>query len=156
MNIHVICVGKIREKYISEGIAEFVKRIQPYSSLKITEIPAQDLKHAGFEEKSREIEAQKILSQIGNNAYVITLEVTGKSLSSEKFAEKIRDLNNTGINQIVFIIGGATGLHHCVSQKADFRLSLSSMTLPHQLARLFLLEQIYRSFKIINGEPYHK
>ena len=135
MNINIIAVGKIREKYIEEGIAEFEKRIQPYSSLKITEINAENLKHS--EEKCREIEGDKILNLINEGAYVITLEIKGKELSSEKFAEKIKDLSCSGINQVVFVIGGATGLHEKVSNRADFKLSMSQMTLVHQMARLF-------------------
>lgn len=154
MNINIIAVGKIREKYIEQGISEFKKRIQPYSSLKIIEISAENLKHS--EEKSREIEAEKILNQINDSAYVITMEIQGKELSSEAFAEKIKELNYSGYNQLIFVIGGATGLHKSVSDRANYKLSLSKMTLVHQMARLFLIEQIYRAFKIIKNEPYHK
>lgn len=154
MNINIIAVGKIREKYIEQGIAEFEKRIQPYSSLKIIEISAENLKQS--EEKCRELEGEKILNLINEQAFVITMEIEGKSLSSEDFADKIKELNHSGVNQIVFIIGGATGLHDNVSKRADLKLSLSKMTLVHQMARLFLIEQIYRAFKIIKNEPYHK
>jgi 23S rRNA (pseudouridine1915-N3)-methyltransferase len=154
MNIQIIAVGKIREKYIKEGISEFLKRIQPYSSVKVIEIDAEDLKHSP--QKSMEVEGEKILNQISDSAYTIILDIPGKSLSSEQFAAKIKEINSEGINQLVFIIGGAVGLSENVKKKANFSLSLSNMTFPHQLVRLFLLEQVYRAFKIINNEPYHK
>ncbi len=156
MNIKVIAVGKIREKYIKQGIEEFIKRIQPYSTLKTIEIPAETLKYQDQEEKCKQIEAQKILNLINDSAYVIAMEVKGKELCSQGLAKKINELNISGINQLVFIIGGAVGLHCSITKRADFQLSMSKMTLPHQLARLFLLEQIYRAFKIIKKEPYHK
>ncbi|OGI22655.1 MAG: 23S rRNA (pseudouridine(1915)-N(3))-methyltransferase RlmH [Candidatus Melainabacteria bacterium RIFOXYA12_FULL_32_12] len=154
MNINIIAVGKIREKYIKSGIEEFLKRIQPYSSLKITEISAEDLKYDP--QKSIEIEGEKILKQIPDTAYVIILDILGRQLDSEEFAAKIKEINLKGINQLVFVIGGAIGLSDSVKRRADFTLSLSKMTFPHQLIRLFLVEQIYRAFKIINNEPYHK
>jgi len=156
MNINIIAVGKIREKYIKSGIEEFLKRIQPYSSVKIIEIEAEMVKSDDQIKKAMDIEGEKILNIISDSAYIIVLDVFGKKLSSEKFASKIQNISTQGINQLVIIIGGAFGLDEKVKKNADFSLSLSEMTLPHQLARLFLLEQIYRSFKIINNEPYHK
>lgn len=154
MNINIIAVGKIREKYIKLGIEEFLKRIQPYSSTKVTEIDAENLKYD--ESRAMESEGEKILNQINESAYLIVLDLRGKQLSSEKFAQKIKEVNLQGINQLVFVIGGAVGLSDKVLKRADFALCLSEMTLPHQIARLFLLEQIYRVFKILNNEPYHK
>lgn len=140
MNIKIIAVGKIREKYLKDGIAEFVKRIQPYSSLQIIETD----------------EEEKILKQIGESSYFIVLDIKGYSLFSEEFAEKIKDVSLSGINQLIFAIGGAEGFSDEVKNRADYLLSLSSMTFVHQMARLILIEQIYRAFRIINNEPYHK
>lgn len=154
MNINIIAVGKIREKFIKAGVDEFLKRIQPHSSIKITEINAENLKYD--DKRALEAEGEKILSQISDTAYVIIMDIPGNQLNSDQFASKIKEINVQGINQLVFVIGGAVGLSDKVKQKADYSLSLSKMTFPHQLARLFLLEQIYRAFKIINNEPYHK
>jgi len=154
MNINIIAVGKIREQFIKAGVEEFLKRSQPYSSIKVIEIDAEDLKYDST--KAMEAEADKILSKLSPQTYVIVMEIQGKQFSSEKFAEKIREINTSGYNQIVFIIGGAVGLSSRVKQKADLSLSISNMTFPHQIARFILLEQIYRAFKIINNEPYHK
>lgn len=156
MNINIISVGKVREKYLKSGIDEFLKRIQPYSSLKITEINAELLKDESLIQKAIEIEGDKILSKIPDTSYVIVMEVLGKQLSSEDFAKEITKINSKGINQLVFVIGGAYGLSEKVKRRADLLLSFSKMTLPHQIMRLFLLEQIYRAFRIIQNEPYHK
>jgi len=156
MNIKIIAVGKIREKYIKTGIDDFIKRIQPYSSLQIVEIPAENIYSDSNIEKILDIEAEKILKQAGENAYFIALDINGKQLSSEDFAVEIKELSLSGINQVAFAIGGAEGLCEKIKKRADFALSLSPMTFTHQMARLLLLEQIYRGFKIINNEPYHK
>ncbi|MDD3013474.1 MAG: 23S rRNA (pseudouridine(1915)-N(3))-methyltransferase RlmH [Candidatus Gastranaerophilales bacterium] len=156
MNINVIAVGKIREKYIKSGIEEFLKRTQPYSSVKIIEIEAETVKYDDQIKKAMDIEGEKILNILSDNSYIIAMDIPGKQLSSENFASEIQKINTQGINQLNFIIGGAFGLNEKVKKRANFSLSLSKMTLPHQLARLFLLEQIYRAFKIINNEPYHK
>ncbi|OGI00171.1 MAG: 23S rRNA (pseudouridine(1915)-N(3))-methyltransferase RlmH [Candidatus Melainabacteria bacterium GWF2_37_15] len=140
MNINIITVGKIREKYLKCGVDEYLKRTTPYSSVKITEVASDD----------------KILNQIKAGSFIIVLEVTGKSLSSEEFAAQIKVIESQGINQLVFIIGGAEGLSDEIKQKADLLLSFSDMTFPHQLMRLILVEQIYRAFKILKNEPYHK
>jgi 23S rRNA (pseudouridine1915-N3)-methyltransferase len=140
MNINIIAVGKIREKYISLGIDEFMKRLAPYSQVKVVEVDSED----------------KILSRIKGNPYIIVLEISGKSMSSEEFAEKLREISLSGVNEVVFIIGGAEGLTQEVKNAADLLLSFSKMTFPHQLMRLILLEQIYRAFRILNREPYHK
>lgn len=156
MNVSIVAVGKIRENYIKSGIEEFLKRVQPYSSVKIVEIEAETVKYESQIKKAMETEGEKIINTLSDNAYVISMDVLGKHLSSEKFASKIQNINTQGINQLVFIIGGAFGLDEKVKKRADFVLSLSDMTFPHQLARLFLLEQVYRAFRIINNEPYHK
>lgn len=156
MNINIIALGKVREKYIKSGINEFLKRIMPYSSVKITEIPAEEIHDAALKEKVLEKEAEKILGKIKNNTFVIVLDVAGKKLSSEKFADKLRQISLKGINQAIFVIGSSEGLSVKVKQRADLLMSFSDMTFPHQLMRLILLEQIYRAFKILNNEPYHK
>jgi len=156
MIITIICIGKIRENYIAQGIVEFKKRLTPYTTLEIAEIQAYQIKQPADELKARQVEAEKILSLLGKDDYNIALVVKGKELSSEELAEKITDISKTGINKINLIIGGSTGLDNSVIEKADFKLSFSKMTFPHQLMRLILLEQIYRAFKIINKEPYHK
>ena len=156
MNIKIIAVGKIKEKYTSQTIDEFVKRLSPYCSLSLVEVQAQEIRDKSLCEKYKALEAEKILSQIKQNSFVITLEILGKQLSSEDFAEKLKQLSQEGYNEIVFVIGGANGLHKSVSERADFKLSFSKMTFTHQLIRVFLYEQIYRAFKIINNESYHR
>lgn len=156
MNIKIIAAGKIKEKFLKDGTDEFLKRLTPYASVEIVEIPAIEIKDEHLIKKVLDEEAAKILSHIKPQSYVITLEITGKMLSSEDFAEKINSLTNDGTGEIVFVIGSSCGLSQKVSERADFKLSLSKMTFLHQFARLLLVEQIYRAFKIIKGETYHK
>ncbi len=156
MNIKIIAVGKLKEKYSKDAIDEFKKRLGAYCSLSLTEIPAQEIKDENMAQKYMELEGQKILAAIKPDSYVITLEILGKMLSSEDFAQKIKDLSCEGHNEIVFVIGGANGLSKEVSARANFKLSFSKMTFTHQLIRIFLYEQIYRAFKIINNENYHR
>lgn len=156
MNIKIIAVGKLKEKYSKDAIDEFTKRLGAYCSLTIVEVPAQEIKDENLAQKYMEAEAQKILSLIKPDSYVITLEILGKTLSSEDFAQKIKTLSQEGHNEIVFVIGGANGLASDVSKRADFKLSFSKMTFTHQLMRIFLYEQIYRAFKIVNNESYHR
>ena len=118
--------------------------------------PAPERASSAQEELIREKEAQRILSRLRDNSFVITLEIAGKKLDSEKFAKKLEDLALSGKSQLVFIIGGSLGLHTSVSARADLKLSFSDMTFPHQLMRVILTEQIYRAFRIISGAPYHK
>ena len=156
MKLSIICVGKIRENYIAEGIKEFEKRLSPYVSLETIEIPAYQIKQPADELKARQVEGEKILGLIGKDDYSIALVVKGKELSSEDLSTLFSDLSKSGINKVNLIIGGATGLDSSVIEKANYKLSFSKMTFPHQLMRLILLEQVYRAFKIINNEPYHK
>lgn len=156
MNIKIIAVGKLKEKYSKDAIDEFKKRLGAYCSLSLVEIPAQEIKDDNLAQKYMDAEGKKILAAIKPDAYVITLEISGKSLSSEEFSQKIKNLSNEGHNEIDFIIGGANGLSKEVSERADFKLSFSKMTFTHQLIRVFLYEQIYRAFKIINKESYHR
>ena len=156
MNIKVIAVGKIREQAYKLAIDEFTKRLGPYCSFSVVEIPAQSIKDDALAEKYMEEEAQKILAVIKPNSFVITMEIEGKLLSSEDFAQKINDISKAGVNEICFIIGGANGIAQSLRAKSNFKLSFSKMTFPHQLARVILLEQIYRAMKILAKEPYHK
>ncbi len=156
MNIQIISIGKVREKYIKSGIEEFTKRLKPFSSIKFTEIEPEAIKDENNIVKILDVESEKILNKIKPNSYTIVLEINSKQFTSENFAKKIKELSYSGVNQINFIIGGAYGLSDKVKKRADMLLSLSSMTFPHQLVKLFLVEQIYRAYKIINNEPYHK
>lgn len=159
MNINVITVGKIKEKYIRDGIEEFSKRLRSYCDLKIIEVQDEatpDKASEKEEEKIKEREAERILKHVPKNTYLITLVIEGKQLSSEGLAEKIEHLGIDGISDITFVIGGSLGLKEEIIRQSNYKLSFSKMTFPHQLMRLILLEQIYRSFRIIRGEPYHK
>lgn len=159
MNVRIIGVGKIKEKYIQQGIMEFEKRLKGYCNLEIIEVK-DEKSPENLSDKEMEIvkqkEGERILSKIPQNSYVISLEITGKQLSSEDLSKMMEDLMVNGINDITFLIGGSLGLSKEISEKSHFKLSFSKMTFPHQLMRLILLEQIYRGFKIMNGETYHK
>ena len=159
MNINIIAVGKIKERFIREGINEFSKRLSRYCNLKIVEIDDEKAPE-NLSDREMEIvknkEGIKLLSKIPQNSFIISLEIEGKEISSEELSKKMEDLMIGGINDITFIIGGSLGLCQEVRSKADFKLSFSKMTFPHQLMRLILLEQVYRGFKIMKGEPYHK
>jgi len=158
MKITIIAVGKIKEKYLIEGIKEYVKRLSKYTKLDIIEVP--DL-HAPENLSKKEMkiimdkEGEKIKTKI-KDSYVIALDKDGIMFSSEELANKIEDIKTYSSSHITFIIGGSLGLSSSVLNKADLKMSFSEMTFPHQLMRLILLEQIYRSFRINNNEPYHK
>lgn len=159
MNIKVVCIGKLKEKYWADAVAEYSKRLKAYCALEIVELKEARLpdRAGDAEEASVKLaEGRDILSHIKKDEYVITLEVLGKALSSEGLAEKIDKLGLDGKSDVVFVIGGSLGLSKEVSERADFKLSFSAMTFPHQMMRVFLLEQIYRAFKINRGETYHK
>lgn len=156
MKIKIIALGKIKENFLKEGINEFLKRLTPYASIEIIELNSIEIKDENLTAKTLEQEGEKILVQIKPNSYVITLEINGANFSSEKFAQKLEEITNQSYNEIVFIIGSSCGLSPSVSKRADFKLSLSKMTFLHQFARLLLIEQIYRAFKIQKGETYHK
>lgn len=159
MNITIIAVGKIKEKYIQEGIKEFIKRLSRYCSLNLIEVDDEKAPE-NLSQREMEIvktkEGQKIITKIPQNSFIISLEIKGKQLSSEELSKKIEELMIEGVNHITFIIGGSLGLSDEVLDRSNFRLSFSKMTFPHQLMRLILLEQIYRAFKIIKNETYHK
>ena len=156
MKIKIIALGKIKENFLKEGINEFLKRLTPYCPVEIIELNPIEIKDENLTSKILEEEGVNILSHIKPDSYVITLEIQGKQLSSEDFASKINEINMSGVNDLVFIIGSSCGLSPTVSARADFKLSLSKMTFLHQFARLLLVEQIYRAFKILKGETYHK
>ena len=159
MLIKIIAVGKVKEKYIKAGIDEFTKRLKVHTKLKIIEV-ADESASQNLSEAEMEIvkatEGEKILSKIKDDDYVIALEIDGKELDSLKFAKKIESLQLNGRSNIDFIIGGSLGLSDEVINRANYPLSFSKMTFPHQLMRLILIEQIYRAFRIINNYPYHK
>lgn len=156
MKIKIIALGKIKEKFLKEGIDEFLKRLTPYANVEIIELSPIEIKDENLTTKILEQEGEKILAQIKPNSYVITLEIEGINFSSEKFAKKIEEITNQGHSEICFVIGSSCGIAKTVSERADFKLSLSKMTFLHQFARLLLIEQIYRAFKIQKGETYHK
>ena len=156
MNIKIIALGKIKEKFLKDGIDEFLKRLSPYASVEVVELSPIEIKDENLTSKVLEQEGEKILSHIKPQSYVITLEINGKMLSSEGLAEKINELTNEGISELVFVIGSSCGLSPIVSNRANFKLSMSKMSFLHQFARLLIVEQIYRAFKIIKGETYHK
>lgn len=159
MKITVLTVGKIKEKYLRDAIAEYTKRLSRYCKLETIEVADEktpDNASENAEEMIRQKEAERLLKYIREDAYLITLEIGGKQLTSEEFSEKIEKLGIQGTSHITFVIGGSIGIGKAVLEKSDYALSFSKMTFPHQLMRVILLEQIYRGFKIIAGEPYHK
>ena len=156
MKIKIIALGKIKEKFLKEGIDEFLKRLTLYATVEIVEIAPIEIRDENLTDKILEQEGEKILAQIKSNSYVITMEIEGVHLSSEKFSKKLEAIANEGHNEIVFVIGSSCGIAKTVSARADFKLSMSKMTFLHQFARLLLVEQIYRAFKIQKGETYHK
>ena len=149
LKIKIIALGKIKEKFLKDGIDEFLKRLTPYASISIQELSPIEIKDDNLIEKILTEEGDKILSYIKPLDYVITMEINGKQFSSEEFT-------NDGVQEIVFVIGSSCGIGKNVSARANLKMSMSKMTFLHQFARLILVEQIYRAFKIIKGETYHK
>ena len=159
MKITLITVGKIKEKYLKDAIAEYSKRLSRYCKLEIIEVADEKTPDNASETVAdgiRDKEGERILKYVKDDAYVVTLEIKGKLLTSEELAEKIDKLGIQGTSHIIFIIGGSIGLGKEVLKRSDYALSFSKMTFPHQLMRVILLEQIYRSYRIISHEPYHK
>ena len=161
MNVMVLCVGKLKEKYWVDAVGEYTKRLSRFCKLTITEVSEKRLPDkAGSSEEQAVIKAEShnLINKFPNSAsaYLIALDVTGKQITSPELAGKISDLGLAGKSDIVFIIGGSLGLSEELLNKADLKLSFSKMTFPHQLMRPVLLEQIYRAFKINANEPYHK
>ncbi|MCD8196314.1 MAG: 23S rRNA (pseudouridine(1915)-N(3))-methyltransferase RlmH [Lachnospiraceae bacterium] len=159
MKITVIAVGKIKEKYLTDAVAEYMKRLGRYCRLNIIEVADErtpDGASEAVEVGIREREGERILQKIPDGAYVIALAIDGNAPDSVEFARQMERWNVDGVSHMAFLIGGSLGLSSAVLKHADYRLSFSHMTFPHQLMRVILLEQIYRSFRIRNHEPYHK
>ena len=159
MRITILCVGKIKEKFYRDAIAEYEKRLSRYCKLEIVEV--QDEKtpdHASENEELliKEKEAERMERYLKDGAYVIALAIYGKTLDSLELSERMEKLGTGGTSHIIFVIGGSLGLADRILKRADYHLSFSKMTFPHQLMRVILLEQIYRSYRIMNHEPYHK
>lgn len=159
MKITLITVGKLKEKFFRDAVSEYEKRLSRYCKLEIREAADEKTPEKASEIQREQIlqrEGERILKWIPEDAFAVTLEIEGKRLSSEKFAAEIDRLAVDGTSHIVFVIGGSLGLHNIVKARSDLAVSFSDMTFPHQLMRVILLEQIYRAYRIINGEPYHK
>ena len=159
MNIQIICVGKLKEKYWQDACTEYMKRLSRYCNIEIVELKESRLPENASpadEENVKKEEGASILKAIKDGTYVITLEILGKMLDSPQLAEKMDELALDGKSNIAFVIGGSLGLSAEVSKRSDYKLSFSKMTFPHQMMRVILLEQIYRSFKINRHETYHK
>ena len=158
MRITIVTAGKIKEKYLTAGINEFLKRLGPFATVKIVEINEERMKDNPSEAEKQQVlqqEGQRLLRQVPEGSYLFVLDVYGRQLSSEELAERLGNLALQGRSNLTFLIGGAFGLSEEVRRAADFRLSFSPMTFTHQMIRLLLVEQIYRCFKINRGEKYH-
>jgi len=159
MNITIICVGKIKEKYLKSAIEEYTKRLSRYCKLNIIELTDEKTPDNASQKEEiliKEKEGESILKSIKDNMFVIALELKGEMISSVELSNYIRDLGIKGDSNIAFVIGGSLGLSKAVLKRANYELCFSKMTFPHQLFRVMLLEQVYRGFRIISGEPYHK
>lgn len=159
MTIRILCVGKLKERYFLEAEAEFLKRLRRFGAVEIVEVPdekAPETLSAMEQAQVKAREGERLLTRIGEGDRVIALAIGGRRYTSEAFAARLQLLRDTGTRSIAFVIGGSLGLSDAVLKRANETLSLSDMTLPHRIARLVLLEQIYRAHKICAGEPYHK
>ena len=159
MKITVLCVGKVKEKFFTDAIKEYSKRLSRYCKLEIVEVADEKTPDGASElvvSQIKEKEAERMEKYLPDSAYVIALAIEGKKLTSEKLAEKIDSLGISGTSHLVFLIGGSLGMSDRLLKRADYLLSFSDMTFPHQLMRVILFEQVYRSYRIIHGEPYHK
>ena len=158
MNINIVAVGSIKEKFFKDAVSEYAKRLSRYVKLNIIELKDEKtpaMASALEEEKIKEVEAERILSKLPNS-YVVALTIDGKKYSSEELAKRMEKYDILSKGNLSFVIGGSLGLHKSVIDRADEKLSFSEMTFPHQLMRVILLEQIYRAYRIRNNEPYHK
>lgn len=159
MNIDIICVGKIKESFYKAAIEEYSKRLSRYCKLSITELNDEktpDGQSAALDDRVRMVEGERIIKSIKANSYVILCDLGGKMMDSVDFGKTINNLGINGYSDISFIIGGSLGVSEDVKRRADMKICFSKMTFPHQLMRVILLEQIYRGFRIVNNEPYHK
>jgi 23S rRNA (pseudouridine1915-N3)-methyltransferase len=159
MQIQVVAIGKIKEKFLQEGIAEYEKRLRPYVKLQVVELPEEKRPQSAspaIESAAMEKEGERILAAIPDGFFLISLDVNGQSWSSGELATSIGERELSGQNQLAFVIGGDLGLSPAVLARSNLRLSLSKMTFTHPMTRLLLLEQVYRAFRILRGEPYHK
>ena len=159
VNISIVTVGKLKEKYLKQGIEEYLKRLGSYAKVEVIEVPDEKAPEELSDTEMIQVkqkEGERILSKIGLDTYVIALAINGKLKSSEELAETLDKLATYGKSKIAFVIGGSLGLSDEVLKRSDEQLSFSKMTFPHQLMRLILVEQVYRAFRINRGEPYHK
>ena len=159
MKIKVVTVGKLKEKYLKDGISEYSKRISRFAKLEMIELADEKTPDRASElenQKILEIEGQRILSKVGDRDFVIALAIEGKTFSSEEFSKQLEEAPIKGFSTLTFIIGGSLGLAQDVKKRASLSVSFERLTLPHQLMRLVLVEQIYRAFTIQQGSPYHK
>lgn len=155
MQILVVAVGRLKERFWEQAADEYLKRLGPYASVRIVEVPDRDTSRLG-DERARELEGADVLKAIPGSAWTVALDIAGTQVSSEGLAARIGDLALIGRSSVAFVIGGSTGLSPAVLAHADERISFGPVTLPHNLARIVLLEQVYRAFRINRGEPYHK
>jgi 23S rRNA (pseudouridine1915-N3)-methyltransferase len=159
LHIQLLTVGKLKERYLADGIAEYIKRLGPYAKVQMVEVPderAPETMSPAEEQQVKMKEGERLLAQLRSDTFVVALALDGQTLSSEQLAQQLDQLATYGRSQVAFVIGGSLGLSSEVLARADMRLSFGRMTLPHQLMRLVLVEQIYRACKINRGEPYHK
>lgn len=155
IKVKVVCVGRIKEDYLNKGLSEYIKRLSGYCKFEIIEVKDEKIVN-NIDDKIKDIESKRTLEKINDKDYVILLDLGVKELNSNEFAEKIDCLINDGVGNICFVIGGSLGVSEELRKRANFSISFSKMTFTHQMVRLLLLEQIYRAFKIINHETYHK
>lgn len=159
MNIKIVCVGKLKEKYFKDAIAEYQKRLGRFAKIEIVQVPdekAPEKLSEAQQEQVKELEGDRILSKIKEREYVYVTAIKGKERTSEDFAKELSDLALYGHSDVTFVIGGSLGTSQAVNKRADDLISFGKLTLPHQLMRVVLIEQIYRGFMINNGSPYHK
>ena len=159
MKVDLLCVGKLKEPYLRDACEEYAKRLSRYCRLRILEVADEKTKEGASDPENEKIlraEGERILNLIEDEAYVITLEIQGRQMDSPELADMVSGLMVRGVSHFQFVIGGSLGLHNDVIKRSDLHLSFSKLTFPHQLMRVMLLEQLYRSCRIMNGEPYHK
>lgn len=158
MKFYVVCIGKLKDAYLRDGVAEFVKRMRPYGGITITELNESKIGDKPSDADRKQVvdeEGERLLKAVPKNAYTVLLDVYGKTMSSEDLAKTVAKLEVDGVSDMAFIIGGAFGVSEALRQSVNYKLSFSPMTFTHQMVRLLLVEQIYRASKINRNEPYH-